>query len=299
MERREYFIPPLNQVNFQLDVPFEKLGVSEIITPSDPSSSDVVLVRVTNNLGKNSIRVITDAGNLEIPNSNLFRLQKNTKLSIVRANSSLYNIRSIKIYDENDVLVEESTSNTFDFTDIDKNYRIDVDSYDVVQTGEFPSFISPINQGYVWNTEYSQEFILKVNVSNSTQFVRYYFPNQIGVDENGSKRITPNNNEVLINLSNPNALGRFELVIIAGNGQVGERDELRTFIDVIREKTYGEPDVTQIIYDKNIIEADLRPLDFNFEFDPAFRSFAFVKVCRIFHNHTLSPISNDLLVDRH
>lgn len=267
MERREYFIPPLNQVNFQLDVPFEKLGVSEIITPSDPSSSDVVLVRVTNNLGKNSIRVITDAGNLEIPNSNLFRLQKNSKLSIVRANSSLYNIRSIKIYDENDVLVEESTSNTFDFTDIDKNYRIDVDSYDVVQTGEFPSFISPINQGYVWNTEYSQEFILKVNVSNSTQFVRYYFPNQIGVDENGSKRITPNNNEVLINLSNPNALGRFELVIIAGNGQVGERDELRTFIDVIREKTYGEPDVTQIIYDKNIIEADLRPLDFNFEFD--------------------------------
>ena len=121
MERREYFIPPLNQVNFQLDVPFEKLGVSEIITPSDPSSSDVVLVRVTNNLGKNSIRVITDAGNLEIPNSNLFRLQKNSKLSIVRANSSLYNIRSIKIYDENDVLVEESTSNTFDFTDIDKN----------------------------------------------------------------------------------------------------------------------------------------------------------------------------------
>ena len=263
MERREYFIPPLNQVNFQLDVPFEKISVSE-----DPIlSNETVNVQVINNLGKNSIRVISDDRNAEVTNSDLFQIRKNSKISIVRSNGSLYNIRSIKIYDENDVLVQESTANTFDFTNIDKNYRINVDSYDVVQTTEFPKFITSINQGYVWNTEYSQEFILKIGVSNSTQFVRYYFPNQIGVDDNGSKRLTPSNNEVLINLSNPNALGRFELVIIAGNNQVGERDEIRTFIDVIREKTYGEPDVTQIIYDRNIIEADLRPLDFNFEFD--------------------------------
>ncbi len=263
MERREYFIPPLNQINFQLDVPFEKLVVSETPILSD----ETVNVQVINNLGKNSIRVISDTQNAEVTNSDVFQIRKNSKISIVRSNNSLYNIRSIKIYDENDVLVQESTANTFDFTNIDKNYRINVDSFDVVQTTDFPSFITPINQGYVWNTEYSQEFILKVGVSNSTQFVRYYFPNQIGVDDKGSKRLTPNNNEVLINLSNPNALGRFELVIIAGNSVVGERDEVRTFIDVIRERTYGEPDVTQIIYDKNIIEADLRPLDFNFEFD--------------------------------
>lgn len=267
MEKREYFIPPLNQVNFQLDVPFEKIVVPEILNPSDVSSSDIVTVRVTNNLGKNSIRVITDTRTADVTNSDVFRLSKNSKISIVRSNNSLYNIRSIKIYDDNDILIEENTSNTFDFTNIDKNYRVEVDSYDVIQTSDFPSFISPINQGYVWNTEYSQEFILRVGVSNSTQFVRYYFPNQIGVDDVGSKRLTPNNNEVLINLSNPNAIGRFELVIIAGNNAVGERDELRTFIDIIREKTYGEPDVTQIIYDRNIIEADLRPLDFNFEFD--------------------------------
>ncbi|NDB28314.1 hypothetical protein EB151_02055, partial [archaeon] len=155
----------------------------------------------------------------------------------------------------------------FDFENIDRNYKIVVESYDVIQTTDYPSFVTSINQAYVWNTEYSNEFLLKIGVSNSTQYVRYYFPNQLGVDSLGSKKVYPVNNEVLINLTNPNALGRFELVILAGNEAVGERDEVRTFISLVKEKTYGEPDVTQIIYDRNIIEADLRPLDFNFEFD--------------------------------
>jgi hypothetical protein len=279
MERREYFIPPTNQINFQMDVPFEKIS-SAIIPIEEPSRTDFVTIRVENTLGKNSVNVISDreqTGNgislsvsqrsRNVNNAELIRVEKNSKISIVRADARLYNIRSIKVYDENDILVEESNANTFDFDQIDRDYRIVVDSYDVVSTEDYPSFITSINQGYVWNTEYSSEFVLKIGVSNSTEFVRYYFPNQIGVDELGSKRIVPVNNEVLINLSNPNALGRFELVILAGNRALGERDEVRTFIDVIREKTYGEPDVTQIIYDRNIIEADLRPLDFNFEFD--------------------------------
>lgn len=274
MEKREYFIPPTNQINFQIDVPFEKSGVSQIFTPE---VEDTVLLNIVNTLGKQSIKVIADnlfndfglVGRNEVivDNAKAIKVKRNSNISIVRADSSLYNIRSIKIYDENNNLVQESTANTFDFTEVDKDYRIEIDSYDVIQTSDFPKFLSGINQAYIWNTEYSKDFLLKINVSNSTQYVRYYFPSQIGVDEKGSKKIIPSNNEVIINLSDPNAVGRFELIIFAGSDTYGETDEIRTFIDVLRERTYGEPDVTQIIYDRNIIEADLRPLDFNFEFD--------------------------------
>ena len=281
MEKREYFIPPSNQINFQIDVPFEKLFTRIEDLPSPlPTTADFVAVRIENTLNKDSVRVIADKQKNEtglslipsqvstiVKNVQVLGIQRGSKLSIIRNDSRAYNIRSIKVYDENDVLIEESTANNFDFENIDRDYKIVVDSYEVVQTTDFPSFLTPIKQSYVWNTEYSNDFLLKVNVSNSTQYVRYYFPNQIGNDESNSKKVYPTNNEVIINLSNPQALGRFELIILAGNNAVGERDEIRTFIDVIREITYGEPDVTQIIYDRNIIEADLRPLDFNFEFD--------------------------------
>ncbi len=281
MEKREYFIPPSNQINFQIDVPFEQLFTRAQELPSPfLSTSDFVAIRIENTLNKDSVRVIADKQRNEtglslipsqvstiVKESQLLRVQRGSKISIIRNDARAYNIRSIKVYDENDILVEESTANNFDFENIDRDYKIIVDSYEVVQTTDFPSFLTPIKQAYVWNVEYSNEFLLKVNVSNSTQYVRYYFPNQIGSDESNSKKVYPINNEVIINLSNPQALGRFELIILAGNNAVGERDEVRTFIDVVREITYGEPDVTQIIYDRNIVEADLRPLDFNFEFE--------------------------------
>jgi len=278
MEKREYFIPPSNQINFQIDVPFEKLFTRNEDTL--PSTTDFVGIRIENTLNKDSVRVIADKqrtgvgislnssqASTIVKKAELIRIQKGSKISIIRNNAKTYNIRSIKVFDENDILIEESNANIFDFENIDRDYKIVVDSYEVVQTTDFPSFLTPINQAYIWNIEYSSEFLLKVNVSNSTQYVRYYFPNQIGVDEKNSKKVYPINNEAIINLSNPQALGRFELIILAGNNALGERDEVRTFVDIIREKSYGEPDVTKIIYDRNIIEADLRPLDFEFEFN--------------------------------
>lgn len=281
MEKREYFIPPSNQINFQIDVPFEKLFTRIEDFPSSlPTTSDFVAVRIENTLNKDSVRVIADKQrtgvgislnfsqvSTVVKEAELIRVQKGSKISIIRNDARDFNIRSIKVYDENDILIEESNANNFDFENIDRDYKIVVDSYEVVQTTDFPSFLTPIKQAYIWNTEYSNDFLLKINVSNSTQYVRYYFPNQIGNDESNSKKVYPTNNEVIINLSNPQALGRFELIILAGNNTLGERDEVRTFIDIVRERTYGEPDVTKIIYDRNIIEADLRPLDFNFEFD--------------------------------
>ncbi len=285
MEKREYFVPPSNQINLQLDVPFVKLGAGVPETISEPQltlGTDFVSVIVENTLeGQDSVRVIADAqkesngvgirpkgSSTIVRRGEVIQIQKDSKISIVRANPNLYNIRSIKIYDENNILVKETNSNTFDFEGINRDYRIVVDSVAIESTLELPSFLTPIKQGYVWNTEYSNDFSLKVNVSNSTQFVRYLFINQPGsIDDKGSKKVAVSNNEAIISLTNPREVGRFELVIFAGNDVVGERDEIRTFIEIIREQTYGEPDVTQIIYDRNIVEADLRPLDFNFEFD--------------------------------
>ena len=65
MEKREYFVPPSNQINLQLDVPFVKLGAGVPETISEPQltlGTDFVSVIVENTLeGQDSVRVIADA----------------------------------------------------------------------------------------------------------------------------------------------------------------------------------------------------------------------------------------------
>ena len=61
MEKREYFIPPSNQINFQIDVPFEQLFTRAQELPSPfLSTSDFVAIRIENTLNKDSVRVIAD-----------------------------------------------------------------------------------------------------------------------------------------------------------------------------------------------------------------------------------------------
>ncbi|NDB56296.1 hypothetical protein EB169_10785, partial [archaeon] len=100
MERREYFIPPSNQINFQIDVPFEKLIVRTNDLPSSTTSiNDFVTLRIENTLGKDSVRVIADKekngeGNslrlaqrsFNVGNAEIITVEKNSKISIVRSN---------------------------------------------------------------------------------------------------------------------------------------------------------------------------------------------------------------------
>ncbi len=268
---RDYFVPPANEINFVINVPFAQLSVADVLTNRPPSEPNYVSIRVQNTLGKGSIKLLSDRprnGQREVVvvNQEFVTVEKDSKISIVRADGKQYNIRSIKILDENGVVVKETTSNTFDIPVVDREYTIVVDSYDVYTPDSFPNFTTQLKQAYAWNLELTNKFQLRLGVTNSTTYVRYYFPNQSGAEGNGSKKISTTNGEALIELNNPNAVGRYELIVFAGNDVVGDQAEIRTFIEVLKEKTYGEPDVTQIIYDRNIVEADLRPLDFKFDF---------------------------------
>ena len=268
---RDYFVPPANEINFVVNVPFRKLSVEDVLSDRPGYEPNYLSVRVQNTLGKGSIKVLSDkprSGQTEtvIVNQEFVTIEKDSKISIVRTDGKQYNIRSIKVLDENGVVVKETTSNIFDIPSVDREYTIVVDSYDVYTSDSLPNFTNQLKQAYAWNLELNNKFQLRLGVTNSTTYVRYYFPNQIGAENNGSKKIQVSNGEALIELNNPNAIGRYELIVFAGNDVVGDQAEIRTFIEVLQEKTYGEPDVTQIIYDRNIIEADLRPLDFKFDF---------------------------------
>jgi len=267
---REYFYPPANSINFYIDVPFKKIQSTPF--PEALSIENTYYsIKVKNTTGQNGVKVLVDKPqngvvNVDVSGEQIIVVEANSKISIVRSNPKTYNIRAIRIYDENGNLIKETTANTFDLNNIDKIYVIEVDTYEVLSVDMQPSFVSSINQLYVWNTELNGTFELRIPVTNSTNYVKYYFPNQIGVDGDGAKKVLVQNGEAIISLSNPNAIGRFELILFAGNDILGDYGEIRTYIEVLREKTYGEPDVTKITFDRNITEADLRPLDFKFDF---------------------------------
>jgi hypothetical protein len=268
---REYFYSPYNTVNFNIDVPFRRTQSAEIGTPI-LTELDFVNIKLTNTNKQDGVRLYIDKpvnsnSVVDLPDQQIISVEKNSKLSIVRKNPNAYNINKIRIYDESGILVKETSANTFDLTSIDRAYSIEIDTNEVVTTDMQPAIVSTLNQLYGWNLEGSDTFTLRVGVTNSTTYVKYYFPNQNGADQNGAKLVNVQNGEAVITLNNPNALGRFELVIFAGNNIFGDFGEIRTFVEVLKEKTYGEPDVTKITFDRTITEADLRPLDFKFEFD--------------------------------
>jgi hypothetical protein len=270
---REYFYAPYNTVSFNIDVPFAQIAATEPPVQGLPAYSvEYVSVNLKNTTGQDGVRLYIDkpkdgVGVVDLTGQQTIELQKYSKLSIVRKNPNSYNIKSIRIYNENGNLVKETSANTFDLPSIDSSYLIEIDTNEVVTPDMQPSIVSQLRQLYGWNIESNPTFKLNVGVTNSTTYVKYYFPNQTGADENGAKKVSVANGEAIITLNNPNAVGRYELIIFAGNEIFGDFGEIRTFIEVLREKTYGEPDVTKITFDRNITEADLRPLDFNFEFD--------------------------------
>ena len=270
---REYFYSPYNTVNFNIDVPFAKIQTA---TPTNDipvqSGIEYVNIKLKNTSGQDGVRLYIDKPQngvsvVDLTGQQTIGVEKYSKISIVRKNPNSYNIKSIRVYNENGNLVKETSANTFDLSSIDSTYSVEIDTNEVVTADMQPTIVSQLRQLYAWNIEGSNTFSLNVGVTNSTTYVKYYFPNQIGADQNGAKKVSVSNGEAIITLDNPNSLGRFELVIFAGNEIFGDFGEIRTFVEVLKEKTYGEPDVTKITFDRNITEADLRPLDFNFEFE--------------------------------
>lgn len=249
-----------------LDVPFEgNIPVEVAALP------EAVTITVNNSVNEPSVRVYyknLDSLDVQetITTTRTFQVLKNTKLSIGRADAINYNITGIKIFKKDGTLVKDSTANLFDLEKIQEEYKIDVTTQKNVTTENIAKFTSVLETTYKWNTELSKEFKLSLGLKNAT-YVKYYFPNQSGANSNGAKIVPVVDGNVNIVLNNPQAVGIYEFVVIAGNDLLKDGEEQRARINVYVEKTYGQPDVTNIIFDRNIVEADLRPLDFDFNFD--------------------------------
>jgi hypothetical protein len=244
--------------NIPMDVPLLALPEVVNITISN-SLSDGTAIAYYRNADNN------DATQVLYANTTLSVL-KNTKVSIGRANPTLYNITNIKVTSQDGTLLKDTSANLFDLENVQQPQTIQITSQKLLTTENLARFITVLDSAYKFNTEIENEFTINVATQNAT-YVKYYFPNQPGADANGAKVAPVTEGSANIILSNPNAVGIYELVIIAGNEILKDGDEQRARINVIKEKTYGQPDVTNIIFDRNITEADLRPLDFDFNFD--------------------------------
>ena len=244
--------------NIPMDVPL--LALPEVVNITiNNSLSDGTAIAYYRNADNN------DATQVLYSNTVLTVL-KNTKVSIGRANPTLFNITNIKVKSQDGTLLKDTNANLFDLENIQQPQTIDITSQKLLTTENLARFITVLDSAYKFNTEIENEFTINVATKNAT-YVKYYFPNQPGADSKGAKIAPVTEGSANIILSNPNAVGIYELVIIAGNEILKDGDEQRTRVNVIRERTYGQPDVTNIIFDRNITEADLRPLDFDFNFD--------------------------------
>lgn len=121
---------------------------------------------------------------------------------------------------------------------------------------------SGLLSSYTWNIENNNILKFKIKVNDETQYLKYYFKNQPNANNNGYVTVVSENRAASFDLVNPNELGVYELVLIPGNSLVGDGIEFRIQINVIKEKSFGEPDITEIRFPSQIIEADLKPQDF-------------------------------------
>jgi hypothetical protein len=237
----------------------------------DPLPPSPVRVVVTNTLGKESVKVYykNESGvdtQLIVSNQVVIDVEYNSKVSIGRNDSINYNIDGIKVTDKDGNIVKESKSNLLDVAGITAPYTIDVSSVEILTIADVAKLSSGVAPLYDWNTEEKSEFSFEINTINAT-YVKYYFPNQTGAEEDGGKKVSVDaNGKAIITVKNPNAIGKYEIIVFAGNTKLGDGEESRGYINVYRQRFYGQPDVTNIVYDRNITEADLKPLEFNFEF---------------------------------
>lgn len=122
-----------------------------------------------------------------------------------------------------------------------------------------------IQSNYIWNIEQTSIFEFVISVNAETEYVKYYFPNQANADQNGAITIIPVNQVAKFYLNNPSLVGIYELALVAGNSIVGDAEEFRVQINIFREKSFGQPDVTEIRFPSEIKEADLRPQEFTID----------------------------------
>jgi hypothetical protein len=242
------------------------------IPKEEPAPPGPVRFIVQNTLGLPSVKVyykdINGVDSQTIVESVVtLDIEFNSKVSIVRNDSVNYNIEKIEIFDAEENLVKTSTSNLFDIEGIQREHTAIVTSVEILTIEDAALLLSDLqNAVYDWNTEEQSEYFIEIRTQKAS-YVKYFFPNQPGADQDGAIKVPVNSEgSATISLKNPNAIGIYELVVFAGNGQLGDGGVTRASFNVYRQRFYGQPDVTNIVYDRNITEADLSPLKFSFNF---------------------------------
>lgn len=251
-------------------------NVSVIFSTSEPASSH----KITPNISS-----ITNSGveitfsTTELTNTKIVFDQENCPPGACELTDSTYLLSHVvKI---NNLL----SSNTYKFKVVattqaggvyESDYITITTLPQVVSQPDFPtqppsSVVNGINSSYNWNLEKEKTFLLTFDVSPNTTYVKYYFPNQQTNNKDGYTLVnvpvtTNTTSTVTIEIQPPDVLGIYELAIVPGNSTIGDGIISRTQVNLYKEVFYGEPDITSIQYNKHIVEADLLPLGFNFDF---------------------------------
>jgi hypothetical protein len=242
------------------------------IPKEEPAPPGPVRFIVQNTLGLPSVKVYyKDINGVDsqtiVESAVTLDIEFNSKVSIVRNDSVNYNIEKIELFDGEENLVKTSKSNLFDIEGIQREHTAIVTSVEILTIEDAALLLSDLqNAVYDWNTEEQSEYFIEIRTQKAS-YVKYFFPNQPGADQDGAIKVPVNSEgSATISLKNPNAIGIYELVVFAGNEQLGDGGVTRASFNVYRQRFYGQPDVTNIVYDRNITEADLSPLKFSFNF---------------------------------
>jgi serine/threonine protein kinase len=160
--------------NIPMDVPLLALPEVVNITISN-SLSDGTAIAYYRNADNN------DATQVLYANTTLSVL-KNTKVSIGRANPTLYNITNIKVTSQDGTLLKDTSANLFDLENVQQPQTIQITSQKLLTTENLARFITVLDSAYKFNTEIENEFTIGYELDHPN-IINYFnlYKNDSGV----------------------------------------------------------------------------------------------------------------------
>ena len=140
-----------------------------------------------------------------------------------------------------------------------------------------PKILSQVESQYDWDVKAYSTFDIAVNVSDDTEFVKLYFPNQ----ENGSNyspegyRLFPvepdpfgSGKRVIVTIVDPYILGTYEVALVPTNSSFGDGEPTTFQMFVVRRINFQEPDITALEFSRIVTEPDFSdPFNYSFSFN--------------------------------
>lgn len=139
-----------------------------------------------------------------------------------------------------------------------------------------PKVLSYLYPSYEWNiqNEFNRNFVAGYAVNLETEYVKVYFSGTTEVYKYDASVSSidgltgaPLGKSVNIRIPLPNEIGKFEMALVPGNSIVGDGEIVRFQLNIVKEFTREQPDITYIQYPREIREPDFSiPFNYNFDF---------------------------------